>query len=796
VKAPQAIFESLFESSLDGVLLVRPDGTVLRANPAACRALARSEEEIRRAGRAELVVDDANLRALLAKREAAASAEGELTYLHADGSAFPVECTTGLIPSGDGPPLAYVIFRDVSARRALEETHRRTDRALRLLTRCNQAVVRATSVVGLFREICKVMVESGGYRMCWVGLPEHDPQKTVRPVAHAGHEDGYLKAVAIVWSDTILGRGPTGTAVRTRRPVVGRDFDGDPDLAPWRAESAKRGYRTSVALPLGHEGQELGVLTMYSAVPETFDSEELGILDQLTKDLSYGVHALRRRTENERLTTAIEQAAEAVMVSDLKGNILYVNPAFEQVTGYTRADALGQNPRMLKSGEQDAAFYQALWDTIVGGKTWRGRIVNRRKDGARYTEEASISPVHNASGAIVSYVAVKRDITHDLALEAQLLQSQKMEGIGRLAGGVAHDFNNLLSVVLGSAEFALESLREDDPLREELLEIQKAGLRAAALTRQLLAFSRKQVLQPKPLQLNDVVGDLEKMLRRVLGEDIDLVQELAPDLGQVTADPGQVEQVIVNLAINSRDAMPDGGKLTITTANVDFAAGQAEVLAGAAPGPYVMVSVKDSGGGMEEATLARIFEPFFTTKEAGKGTGLGLSTVYGIVKQSGGVVDVASAPGQGTTFSVYLPREITSGPLARSLPPATRLGGTETVLVVEDDEAVRSLARRILEAAGYTVLTASNGQEALYVCERPGLVLHLVLTDVVMPEMSGRVLVERLGKLRAEIKVLYMSGYTDDAIVHHRVLDSGAHFIGKPITRLELLRKVREALDH
>jgi PAS domain S-box-containing protein len=484
------------------------------------------------------------------------------------------------------------------------------------------------------------------------------------------------------------------------------------------------------------------------------------------------------------------------MVSDLKGNILYVNPAFEEVTGYTRAEALGQNPRMLKSGEHDAAFYRALWDTVVSGKTWRGRLLNRAKDGTRYTEEASISPVHNASGAIVSYVAVKRDITHDLALEAQLLQSQKMEGIGRLAGGVAHDFNNLLSVVLGSAEFALESLREDDPLREELLEIQKAGLRAASLTRQLLAFSRKQVLQPKPLQLNDVVGDLEKMLRRVLGEDIDLVQDLAEDLGQITADPGQIEQVIVNLAVNSRDAMPDGGKLTITTANVDFTAGQTEAPAGAAPGPYVMVSVEDTGAGMDEETIARIFEPFFTTKEAGKGTGLGLSTVYGIVKQSGGVVDVASKPGAGTTFSVYLPREVACGPLVRSTAPATRLGGTETILVVEDDEAVRGLAKRILEAAGYTVLTAANGQEALYICERPGLTVHLVLTDVVMPEMSGRVFIEQLGKLRSELKVVYMSGYTDDAIVHHRVLDSDAHFIGKPLTRVELMRKVRDALDH
>jgi len=630
--------------------------------------------------------------------------------------------------------------------------------------------------------------------MCWVGLAEHDEHRRVRPIACAGHEEGYLSVVDIVWSDTPHGRGPTGVALRTRRPAIGSDFEVDPALAPWRAEARQRGYRTSLALPLVHEGKAFGSITTYSGVPETFDDNEMRILDQLSNDVSYGAHALRQRAERERLATAIEQAAEAVVTTDLQGTITYVNPAFEAVTGYSRSEAVGQNPRLLKSGAHDPSFYKTLWETLLKGATWRGRIVNRKKDGSLYTDEATLSPVRDPNGEIVSYVGVKRDISRDLAMEAQLLQAQKMEGIGRLAGGVAHDFNNILTVILSFSGFILDALPEGHALRADALEIEKAGKRAAALTRQLLAFSRKQVLQVRPVHLNTVLADLDKMLRRILGEDIAMAQDLAPDLGLITADPGQIEQVFVNLLVNSRDAMPDGGTVTLRTSNVDFTADEAAQRPGMAPGAFVRVTISDTGIGMDEGTVAHIFEPFFTTKERGRGTGLGLSTVYGIVQQTGGLIEVASKLGAGTTFHLYFPRGAAHAPIEQSPEVVTQLRGREAVLVVEDDEAVRHVARRILESAGYTVLTAASGREAVALCESLSTKIDLVLSDVVMPGMSGRVLAQRLTALRPNLKILYMSGYPDDAIARHGILDPGTHFANKPVTRVDLLQKVREVL--
>jgi CheY-like chemotaxis protein len=344
----------------------------------------------------------------------------------------------------------------------------------------------------------------------------------------------------------------------------------------------------------------------------------------------------------------------------------------------------------------------------------------------------------------------------------------------------------------------MAGVREDDRTRDELLEVKKAGERAVALTRQLLAFSRKQMLQPVVLNLNEIAAGVDKMLRRILGEDIDYVQVLAPDLGAVRADPGQIEQVLMNLVVNARDAMPTGGKLTIETSNVDLDEEYAARHVAVKAGPYVRFAVSDTGCGMDAATQARIFEPFFTTKEKGKGTGLGLSTVYGIVAQSGGNIWVYSEPGQGTTFKVYLPREIsakmtvTASRLAAVQTPPT---GTETILVVEDEEAIRNIAKRILHEAGYTVLTAASPDDALMACKAQHGKIHLLLTDVVMPHMGGRVLAETLVVARPEIKVLYMSGYTDDAIVHHGTLDPGTHFIAKPFSAADLTRKVREVLD-
>jgi two-component system cell cycle sensor histidine kinase/response regulator CckA len=380
--------------------------------------------------------------------------------------------------------------------------------------------------------------------------------------------------------------------------------------------------------------------------------------------------------------------------------------------------------------------------------------------------------------------------------EKQLWQSQKMEAVGRLAGGVAHDFNNLLTVIKGYTELMLEDLKPSDPMRAEMDEVQKAADRAAALTRQLLAFSRRQVLAPKVVNLNYLVEDMNKLLRRLLGEDIELCTRLGGDLGSVKADPGQIEQVIMNLAVNARDAMPRGGKLTLETANIELDQAYSRQHAPVVPGSYVMLAITDTGSGIDAETLSHVFEPFFTTKEQGKGTGLGLSTVYGIVKQSGGYIWPYSEPGMGTTLKIYLPRVDEKAERAQARAQASSgLGGTETILLVEDEEGVRALTRQILQRHGYTVLEAEHGRDALLLCERYSGPIRLLLSDVVLAQMSGRELVQRLTPLRPEMKVLYMSGYSDEAIVHHGVLAPGTAFLQKPFTTESLMRKLREVLD-
>ena len=395
-------------------------------------------------------------------------------------------------------------------------------------------------------------------------------------------------------------------------------------------------------------------------------------------------------------------------------------------------------------------------------------------------------------GAVVTF----SDITERKHLEQQLRQAQKMEAIGQLAGGIAHDFNNMLTVISGYSELVLATLPPGDPQRGNIEQIKQAGERAAALTRQLLAFSRRQVLEPKVLDLNAVATNMDKMLQRLIGENIALVTVLKPGLGRVKADPGQVEQVIMNLAVNARDAMPRGGKLTIETADVELDEAYARNHITVKPGPYVMLAVSDTGCGMDAQTQTRVFEPFFTTKEKGKGTGLGLSTVYGIVKQSGGYIWVYSEVGRGTTCKIYLPRvEEALGTSQPGAFPASVLRGSETVLLAEDEEVVRSLASRVLRENGYTVLEASNGEEALQLCAQQRGTIRLVMTDVVMTGMSGRELAERLHVAHPEMTVLFTSGYTDEAVVRHGILDTGVAFLQKPFTPDALLHKVREVLD-
>jgi two-component system cell cycle sensor histidine kinase/response regulator CckA len=374
-----------------------------------------------------------------------------------------------------------------------------------------------------------------------------------------------------------------------------------------------------------------------------------------------------------------------------------------------------------------------------------------------------------------------------------LRQSQKMEAIGQLAGGVAHDFNNLLTAICGHSELSLNRLKPGDPLYRPLEQIKRSGERAAALTRQLLAFSRKQMLQPKIIDLNQIVIDMNKMLQRLIG---DLLMGLAADLGKVKADPNQIEQILMNLSINARDAMPRGGRLTIETSNMNLGEEYARDHLSVPPGRYVMLAVSDNGCGMDANTQAHIFEPFFTTKEVGKGTGLGLATVYGIVQQSGGTIWLYSEVGRGTAFKIYLPcAEAVTKEVAPEVFDFKALRGTETILLVEDEDVVREMATEILRDSGYRVLEAKHGPDALVLEKQHSGEIDLMLTDVVMPQMSGRELAEQLTPLRRDMKVLYMSGYTDDAIVHHGVLEEGTAFIGKPFTPTALARKVREILD-
>lgn len=514
------------------------------------------------------------------------------------------------------------------------------------------------------------------------------------------------------------------------------------------------------------------------------------------------LHSLQQEQQTvgealRKLSRAVEQSADTIMVTDSYGVIEYVNPAFESLTGYSHEEACGRTPNILKSGEQGPEVYQQMWKTILSGNVFRAMLVNRKKNGELYYVEESISPVRDADGKITHFISNGRDLTDRLRLEGQLLQAQKMDAIGRLAGGVAHDFNNLLTIITSYSELALDAVPQDSALEAKIREILAAARRAAELTRQLLAFSRKQPQALRVVELNQVIAGIAKTLPRLIGEDIRFSFAPGDGLGRVRVDPVQIEQVLMNLGANARDAMPQGGHLRIETSDITLGDNYVHGKEALIPtGRYAQITISDDGAGISPEHLPHIFEPFYTTKPTGKGTGLGLATAYGIVKQNKGFIWAYSEANMGTVFKIYLPcvTEHNDSGEIENINPESMARGSETILLVEDEEAVRQATAEFLNLRGYTVLQAKDGLDALSVAKNYAKPIDLVITDVVMPNMSGGQLAKELEQLCPDTKLLFVSGYAGKTVLDHNVVDLETNFLQKPYTLRQLSSKIRNAL--
>jgi PAS domain S-box-containing protein len=754
LRKSEAYYRLLFESSIDAVFVADvKTGQILDANYQAELLLGWNRNELLKMNQASLHPNPIKYQEIFNEHLSLATefpAMRSAEVLHKDGTIIPVEINAGVVEL-DGHTVAIGSFHDIRGRLHNEEALRQERQRLEYIiegSRLGTWVWNIEKNTAVFNEMWATIL---GYTMDEIGPSSYELWKSL------GHPDDVPRI------ESLLNRCATGEMLDYNSEFRMRHKDGH-----WAWILDRGRVMTHDA-----EGRPLEMFGTHTDITE---------------------HKLVE-LEKDRFMAAIDQAAETIMITDIRGIIEYVNPAFETVTGYSRKEAIWHNPSMLKSGEQGVEFYKEMWGTLLRGETWTGRFINKKKDGTLYTEDAKISVVKDSTGKFVNYVGVKRDITEEIKLESQLRQAQKMDAVGRLAGGVAHDFNNMLGVILGHTEMILEEMKPDMPFYEDLTEIRKAGKRSAELTKQLLGFARKQTVAPKVIDLNKTISDMVNMLKRMIGEDIELRWISGSDLWSVKVDPSQIDQILVNLCVNARDAIGNVGNITIETSNIVFDSSYCETHVEFIPGDYVLLAVSDNGCGMNSETLDSVFEPFFTTKGLGKGTGLGLAMVYGVVRQNNGIINIYSELDHGTTFKIYLPRHMDkSEPSIVKKPEAPLERGHETILLVEDEPGILKMTTRMLESYGYTVWATGNSEEAIDLANTNGDSIDLIMTDVIMPKMNGYDLTKKISSRCPDVKCLFMSGYTSNVIADHGVLEEGVNFIQKPFSKKNLAIKVREVL--
>jgi len=702
-----------------------------------------------------------------------------------------------------GPDQLACLMEDVSARKQTEFAQRRHDALLEALAYTAGRFLHTPDWEGCIQDVLGALGRAADVSRVYLFENECTPQGSL--VCSQRYE----------WV-------AAGVESHLQNPILQKlDLD-QIGLSPWQAEM-KQGHLVAgsiAALPARHQelfaAQEVRCLLLMPILVSGYFWGFIGC-DECRREREWLAserdafraiaqtlgEAIQRRNAEEAMQlrgVALASAANGIVITDHNGHILYVNQAFQQLTGFSAGEVIGHTPAVLKSGQHDDAFYRQMWQHMKDGKVWRGELINRRKDGTLYQEEMTITPVRNATGKVTNYIAIKQDVSERRNLQQQLQQAQKMESIGRLAGGIAHDFNNLLQAITGFSSILLADLGEGDPRRGDVEEIDRAAQRAVALTRQLLAFSRKQKMEMVALDVNHVVQGTEKMLRRLIGENIALESKLGADLPPVLADSGQLEQVIVNLAVNARDAMPEGGRLILRTRKVNLPAQAVPDMGSAPPGDYLELSVEDNGTGMSPAVRERLFEPFFSTKGAGKGTGLGLAVVYGIVRQHAGFVDVATTPAVGTTMTVFLPvagAEAVAAPRPSSAATINHhvRGRSERILLVEDEPGVRELAARVLREQHYQVESAATCAEARTLFAAATLPFDLLLSDVILPDGNGINLADELTTERPTLPVLLCSAYSDEQARSKTIQERGYRFLPKPYPMAALLREVRLLMD-